>query len=423
MAEAIRIDDLAAPLLTELQRAAIDGAPVVDLTLDAVLGAARAATGLSDFGPADFRERLELWLASVAEDEGLGPLGRATMFGESVRYASTRLRFEQVARSNPGLDRIALDRPIMVAGLPRSGTTHLVNLLAADPRLRSTPLWETMEPIPTPGEADEARTAGEPDPRFVRTKAMWGAFETILPLMPAMHEMAPEHVHEDIELQGPDFSSYLPEWLSRPYRWRDYYLAHDQTPHYAYARRMMQALTLLRGPSRWVVKSPPHMENLPALIAVHPTAIVPITHRDPVAVIQSAITMIAYGDRIRRRTIDLPELARYWIERVEVLLRRCVRDRSVIPQGQSLDILFHEHMADQKTTVARVYALAGLELAGDAEARVDRFLASNPRGKHGRVAYDLIGDFGVDIGALRERFQFYYDRFPVERERVAGERR
>lgn len=415
MRSTIRIDDLATPRLTDMQRAAIASTPPVSMDVEAVLAAARAQTGLDDFGSPDFRERLGVWLQSFDEDSGLGPLGRITMFGECVRYASTRLKIEDLLRRHPEIAGIPIDRPIMVAGLPRSGTTHLVNILAADPRLRSTPLWETMEPIPGPEDK------GDPDPRFLRTQAIWGAFEAMLPLMPAMHEMAPEHVHEDIELQGPDFSSYLPEWQSRPYRWRDYYFAHDQTPHYAYAKRVMQALTWLKGPERWVVKSPPHMENLGALIAVHPTAIVPITHRDPVAVIQSAITMIAYGDRIRRTHIDLTELADYWIARVERLLKACVRDRALIPQTQSIDILFHEYMADQKGTVERVYQLAGLEMTPEAERRIDAFLANNPRGKHGRVEYDLAGDFGIDVGALRERFAFYYDRFPVRREPVAGE--
>lgn len=415
MAGVIHIDDLGAPRLTEAQRAAIASAPPVAMEVEAVLAAARAATGLADFGAPDFRERLAVWLQSFDEDTGLGPLGRATMFGECVRYASTRLRVEDMFGRHPEIAQVPIDRPIMVAGLPRSGTTHLVNILAADPRLRSTPLWETMEPIPSPDDT------GDPDPRYVRTAQMWGAFEALLPLMPAMHEMAPDHVHEDIELQGPDFSSYLPEWQSRPYRWRDYYYAHDQTPHYAYARRVMQALTWLKAPERWVVKSPPHMENLGALIAVHPTAIVPITHRDPVAVIQSAITMIAYGDRIRRTHVDLAELADYWIGRVERLLRRCVEDRGHVPASQSIDILFHEYMADQKATVARVYELADLEMPPEAEVRIDAFLAANPRGKHGRVHYDLAGDFGVDVGALRERFAFYYDRFPVRHERVEGE--
>lgn len=412
----IRILDLAAPHLSEAQRNAIAAAPPVVMEVEAVLAAARSATGLDDFGADDFRERLAIWLQSFEEDAGLGPLGRAFNFGESVRHASTRLGVEDELRRHPEILDVVIDRPIMVAGLPRSGTTHLVNLLATDPRLRSSPLWETMQPVPGPDDQ------GEPDPRFVRTSIFWGEFEDLLPLIQAMHGMAPDHVHEDIDFQGPDFTTYLCEWSSRAYRWRDYYLAHDQTPHYAYARRVLQILTWLRGPSRWVLKSPPHMENLPALAAVYPTAVVPITHRDPVAVLQSTITMIAYGDRIRRSANNLPELAAYWIDRIAALLRRCVRDRDAIPANRSLDILFHEYMADQKATVLRVYDLADLEVTPADEARVDGFLAANPRGKHGQVAYDLIGDFGVDVGALRERFAFYYDRFPVRRELVKGER-
>ena len=296
--ETIRIRDLANPVLTDLQRQAIESAPPVTMTEQAVLDAARARTGLEDFGPEDFRERLRVWLASFEEDLGLGPLGRATMFGEAVRYASSRLRVEDLIRRHPEILDVPIDRPIVIAGLPRSGTTHLVNILAGDPRLRSMQLWETMEPIPAP---DDVVAPGQIDPRFVRTRNAWGAFETVLPLMPAMHEMAPDHVHEDIELQGIDFSSYLPEWQARPYRWRDYYYAHDQRPHYAYGRKVLQALTWLKGPNRWVMKSPPHMENLPALDATYPDATVIVTHRDPVAVIQSAITMLAYGDRIRRK--------------------------------------------------------------------------------------------------------------------------
>lgn len=411
----IRIHDLGNPTLTELQRQAIASAPAVTMDETAVLSAARDATGLSDFGAEDFRERLRIWLQSFDEDRDLGPLGRAGMFGDAVRYASNRLRLEDLLKRHPEILDQPIDRPIIIAGLPRSGTTHLVNILAADPRLRSMPLWESMEPIPVPD--DKPIVAGE-DPRYTRTRENWGQFEQILPLMPAMHEMAPDHVHEDIELQALDFSTYLPEWLSRPYRWRDYYYAQDQTPHYAYGKKVLQALTWMRGPNRWVMKSPPHMENLPPLRATYPDATFVITHRDPLAVLQSAVTMIAYGDRIRRRRIDLKELADYWIERIERLLRACVRDRDSMPNGQTIDVLFHEYMQDQKSVIKRVYAMADMPMTQDAERHIDDYLSANPRGKHGKVIYDLEGDFGVDIPALRERFRFYYDRFPVEQETI-----
>lgn len=412
----IRITDLARPVLTEAQKAAIAAVPPVNMKAEGVLDAARAATGLTDFGAPDFVERLKLWLRSAEEDHGLNALGRASVFADCVRQACTRLKLEDAWKRHPEIAEVVIDRPLVIAGLPRSGTTNLVNLLAADARLRSMPLWESMEPVgDVPAPVDPQQ-----DPRRLRCKAMWNAFETLLPHMPAMHEMDPDGVHEDVELLGPDFSGYVIEWVTRPYRWRDHYLAIDQTPHYAYAKRLLQYMTWVRGPNRWVLKSPPHMENLRALKAVYPDATLVITHRDPVAVIQSAITMLAYGDRIRRR-VDVHELARYWIDRIEVLLRRCVEQRDTWPHA--LDVRFHEYMACPMDVVENVYSRAGLELTAAARAQIGNYMAANPRGKHGQVGYDLAGDFALDVAALRERFAFYYERFGVQREPVTGERR
>ena len=177
---------------------------------------------------------------------------------------------------------------------------------------------------------------------------------------------------------------------------------------------MLKALQWLRGPDRWVLKSPQHMEQLGPLIRSFPDATVAFTHRDPVSVIASAITMLAYGDRLRRKRVDPPGVAAYWIDRVERLLRACVRDRDRIPASQSIDVLFHEFMADDVGAVERIYALAGLEMTPAARAALDGFMAENPRGKHGRILYDLKADFGVDPGALRKRFDFYFERFPIE---------
>src|SRR6185295_7026752 len=146
-------------------------------------------------------------------------------------------------------------------------------------------------------------------------------------------------------------------------------------PHYRYGKKVMQLLTWLKGPNRWVNKSPPHMENFAALMATYPDATVVVTHRDPVAVIQSAITMISYGDRLRRiAPIDIKETANYWINRVEHLLRACVRDRDLLPRARSLDVLFHEYMADQPRIIRRIYEVSGLELTPGVESRLQAFL-------------------------------------------------
>ncbi len=412
----LRIDDLAEPVLTPLQQAAMKAVAgiEVDLSEQGILDEARAQTRLSDFGADDFRARLQIWLRALSEDSDLGPIGRIGCRRDIVRYAVNRLRFEDLLRRHPEILEVEIRAPIIIAGLPRSGTTHLLNLIAADSRLRSLPYWESLEPVPIPGESP-----GEDgvDPRLVRCRAQYAQQDAMMPLLKNMHDMTPEHVHEEIELQGLDFSSYELEWIATVPRWRDYYVAHDQRPHYAYMRRVLQALQWMSGPDRWILKSPQHLEQLGPLIETFPDATVVLTHRDPVSVIQSAITMLTYGDRIRRRRVDPSAVAEYWIDRIEKLLRACVRDRDLLPADRSLDVVFHEFMADDVAMVARIYEIAGLEMTRGARAELDAYMAANPRGRHGQIVYDLLGDFGVDAERLRARFGFYFDRFPIRAER------
>ena len=408
----IRIEDLRAPILTPMQKMVIDGFAdaKVTFTESAVLDQAKDRTGLSDFGPDDFRERLGVWLQAADEDAELGPMGRVRLFGDMVRYAANRLRFHDLIKRHPEILDIEIEKPIIIAGLPRSGTTHLLNLIAADRRLRSLPYWESLEPIP---DADQSPCPKEKDPRYVKAAGEYQLFGQIAPLLKHMHDMTPDHVHEEIELQALDFSTFLPEWLAVVPTWRDYYYAHDQRPHYAYMKEVLKALQWLRGPKRWILKSPQHMEQLGPLIETFPDATVVLTHRDPVSVVASAITMLTYGDRMRRTRVDPPAIAAYWTDRVERLLRACVRDRGRLPELQSIDVLFHEFMADDVAMVKRIYDVAGLGMTSDARASLDRYMKENPRGKHGRIVYDLRADFGVDPDELRKRFAFYYERFAI----------
>jgi hypothetical protein len=178
-------------------------------------------------------------------------------------------------------------------------------------------------------------------------------------------------------------------------------------------KQVLQILQWYRPRDRWVLKSPQHLEQLGPLVATFPDATVAFTHRDPVAVIQSAITMLAYGDRLRRHAIEPGRLADYWIDRVERLLRACVRDRELVTADRSIDVLFHEFMADDIATVEALYRCAGVEMTSTARRQLDGYLTANPRGKHGRMVYDLQGDFGVAPDEVRERFGFYFDRFAV----------
>jgi len=409
------ITDMLAPILTEQQKAVLEGAAKAsfDFSSDAILSAARQQTGLSDFGEMDFVERLDLWCQCVREDSFLSAVSHAALWTMFVRYAADRLRVEDICKRHPEILDIEIDRPIVVAGPPRSGTTHLLGLLSADTRLRSLPWWEATAPVPT--EAD-APTAEDTNPRWTRTQAGWEQQDAMMPLFKYMHEFSPDHISEDIELQALDFSSYLLEWMALVPKWRDYYLNHDQSGTYAYLKKGMQVLTFLKGPNRWVIKCPQHMEQLPVLRKTFPDATYVITHRDPVGSIRSTLSMWLYASRILRTKSDPEEPKGYWIERYKTMLQRCVRDHVCLPAEQTVDVYFHQWIKDPDSILREIYAKARLPLDEDVLATMHQYHADNDPGVKGRVIFNLERDFGLTADDIRKDFEFYFDRFPVEKE-------
>lgn len=413
MTNEIRIDDLASPVLNDIQKMGIDfgESTHTELTVDAICEAAVAKTGLNDFGPEDFRERLQVQLDAINADPDRTGLGRMLVFGDDLKYAVNRLRIRELLKQHPEILDIKIEKPVIVIGLPRSGTTNLVNLLAADSRFRSMPLWESYEPVPDPNEAIGADGV---DPRWTRCQGQWEAMQAGAPFIAAMHPMNPDHVHEENELMAPDFSNYNLEWVARVPEWRDYYLAHDQTQHYAYLKTVLQILQWYRPRERWVLKSPQHLEQIGPLMTAFPDATVVVTHRDPVAVVQSTITMLTYGARTAYKSTK-PEWYRdYWTDRIGRLLDSSIRDRDLLPADRTVDVFFHDYMADEIGTMQRIYDAAGIEFTDEAKAEVRAYQAAHPRGKEGRVVYDLRGDFGVTPEEVRTRYTDYMKTFPVQ---------
>jgi hypothetical protein len=409
----IKLTDLRNPVLTPVQQGALAAAAQhpVTFSISAILDAAKAETGLSNFGSDDFLPRLSVWLRAIDEDSNATAITRANLFQMTVRYAATRLRVEDLIHRHPEILDIKIDRPIIVAGLPRSGTTHLLGLLSADKRLRSLPWWEAIAPVPAPGDEPSAT---DPNPRYTRAELGWQAYEAVLPHMAIMHEFSADHISEDIELQALDFSSYLIEWLAYVPRWREFYFSEDQTGPYAYLKKSLQVLTFLRGSNRWVIKCPQHMEQLPVLYKTFPDATFVLTHRDPVGSIRSAMTMALYAARILRKTVDPTEPARYWPDRYERLLRACVRDRDVLPKAQTIDVYFHDWIKNPDPILRDIYALAELPLTDAALAELHTYLDAHKEQDRGTLQYDLEGDFGLTAAEIRKSFAFYFDRFPVQ---------
>jgi hypothetical protein len=411
----IRISDLADPQHTDLVKGMLQGAAAQSITLsvDAVLEAAAAEGATFAWLDDAYRERMGVILSACAEDTGQSALGRALHFSYCVRYVVQRSRLEQLYIEHPEIREVEIRRPVIIAGLPRSGTTHMLNLIAVDDHWRSLRYWEAQEPFPAPGQIQDGSDA---DPRMIACKQQLAMQDQLMPHFKSMHEMRVDHIEEEVFLQLFDFSTMLMDNYALSTKWRDYYLAMEPVPGYRFLKRALTALQWTRGPDRWILKSPQHMERLGTLVEVFPDATFVFPHRDPVSVATSLITMMAYTARMSRDPVEPVKIAEYWADRVERMLAACVRDCDKLPAERTIHVPFHEFMADDVAMIERIYATAGQPMSAAVRSKMASYVTDHPRGKHGRIVYDLKADFGIDPAELYERYAFYIDRFDVHRE-------
>ena len=418
----VRIDDLTDPVLpdavVQMRESLRDTAAQLPFELGALEAIAAREAGLDDYGDDLHREPYTVLLRALDTEAGLGPLGRLSNWNAIKQFLVNRLLVVDYLKRHPDAADIEIAAPIVICGLPRTGTTHLHNLMSADPNLRSLPWWEALEPVPPLAEQGTA-APGAPvsaDPRWQRADAGLANLAEVLPYQRRMHDMYTDHVHEEIHLLAIAGSTMLFDCMAPMPTWRTWYKANDQTPYYLWTKKILQVLQHQRGPERWVLKSPQHLEQFGPLTAAYPDGWFVLTHRDPVSITASFCTMIAYSARMSQERLDAPSLGAYWAQIIEDFLRAAVDDRDLLPPERSVDVRFDDFMADDVATVERLYGWCGQPFTPEVRAEMDQFMVDHPRGKWGAVEYHL-DDFGIDRSERRRALAFYSERFGLRDER------
>ncbi len=388
------------------------GLPLVDLDAPALFDRARRLTGLSDFGDPFFREPLRVLLDAFETEAELTMLGRVIARTDAVRLLQNRLRMTDVLNHHPEIAADEIRQPLFIVGLPRTGTTILHELLAQDPANRVPMTWEVMHPWPPP-----ERDTYETDPRIAIVEKHFAGVERLIPGFKSMHPMGAPLPQECVALTAHDFASMVfstthtvpsyQAWLDRAdLRW--VYAAH---------RRQLQYLQWRCPAEQWVLKSPGHLWALDALLAIYPDARIVQTHRDPLTVIASLANLIALLRSMSSDHIDRAAIGAEWTGRLADGMQRSMDVRDHLPPETApvFDMHFREFIRDEVGMVRRIYAHFGRELTLDAEERMRRFLAQNPKDKHGVHRYTL-ADAGLDAATERERYRAYQQRFGIENE-------
>jgi len=390
------------------------GVPFASLAEAGLLAAAERRTGLRDFGDERFREPLRRLLASLESEARLTPFGRVLARREIARLLENRLRVTDAFVRHPEIAGGEIRQPLFVVGLPRTGTSILHELLAQDPANRVPSSWEVMHPWPPPEQASR-----ESDPRIAQVDRHLQGIDRLLPDFRAMHPMGARLPQECVAITAHEFESLIfhtsyrvpgyQAWLDRRDP-RDVYRAH---------RRWLQYFQWRHPAQRWVLKSPGHLWTLDALLAVYPDAHIVQTHRDPLQVIASLVSLITTLRGLGSDEVDPREIGADWSERLATGLRLAseARDRAPGGPGRFFDLRFEELVGREIEQVRRIYAHCGWPLSAEAEARMRRFLAENPRDKHGRHRYSL-AFAGLTAERLRPAFKTYQQRFDVSCEPI-----
>jgi len=364
--------------------------------------AASKVTGLTDFGPDDYTDGLTVLLESCARDAGLTPRGGKAM-RTMLRGALTARLFSEAAwQANPGYAQVPIDRPVFVTGLPRTGTTALHRLLAADPAHQGLAMWLAEVPQPRPPLATWAA-----NPVFGYIQAACERHHAEHPEFMAVHYVAADQVEECWQLLRQSMRSISWECLAHLPGYSAWLATQDWTDAYRRHRRNLQLIGLPEAGRRWVLKNPSHLFALDALLRVYPDALVIQTHRDPGTAIASVCSLAAQASDGWSTMFTGAVIGRDQLELWASGLERFTAERArhdPDPSPQFFDVSYDDLAADPVGTVEAVYAYFGLPFSGAAadamRAYLTRGAASRSRSAH-RYA---LADFGLTAADVSARF-------------------
>ncbi|MCP2067630.1 sulfotransferase family protein [Pseudomonas laurylsulfatiphila] len=381
-----------------------------DFALDALLAEARARSGgLDDFGPGDFRQGLRVLADALNNEACLSPAGRGLLREKLLGQLVNRLVMEDHLRRHPDILEQPIDDPLVIVGLPRTGTTLLQRTLAVDPQFSKAQWWETRYPAPLPGE-----TLEQPQKRIARAREEVAGMIEFLPQLLAIHPLDAEQPDEEFMLMEHSFLCAMDSYVNVPSytAWLD---AQDQTQVYRYLKRTLQFLQWqqarrgIEPGRRWLLKSPQHLHTLELLFEVFPKAQVVLTHREPARTIPSLASFIhtlwlLYSDKA-----DAEAVGEQWNRRMARALRHAMAVRERMPPQRFLDVLFEDTVAEPQAVVERIYQFAGLQLTPQTRSAMAQWLQANGREKRAVHHYSP-GQFGLSEEILQRDYAEYRTR-------------
>lgn len=376
------------------------------INVNALIAAAQQETGLSEFGDHSFREGLSVLVSALNNEAKLTETGAERVAASITATLAQRLRVEEHLKANPALLDKPIEKPLFVFGLPRTGTTLAINLLAADPERRVFLRWEAFNTVP-PAAAGALRT----DPRYHEEQAKLEMSLKYVPHISAMHHEDADSSTECQFAMSPTFCAQLYDSQFYVPSYSEWFLNADYAPAFRYHKRLMQLLQQYNG-GRWTFKNPWHPLYLEALTGVYPDAQLVMTHRDPADVLASACSLIFAVRKLYSADVDPLECGKLLMRTFDTMIARVAAFEAAHCPDAIHHIEYKALIGDPIGEMKKVYARFDEPLTGEAEASMRAMLAANPQGKHGKHDYRL-EDYGLTRDGVYAHFADYIDRYNI----------
>lgn len=368
-------------------------------TIEDLHASAIRATGLEDFGDTDYLEPLGLLLDSYRSEAGLTELG-SKMFRFFLKGALVaRLLSEASWKANPEHAGVEITRPIFVTGLPRTGTTALHRLLAADPDHQGLEMWLAEFPQPRP-----PRDTWADNPVYQQIQAGFEQHHVENPEFMGLHYMDAGEVEECWQLLRQSVTSISYESLAHIPSYSRWLAEQDWTPAYLRHRKNLQLIGLNDPGKRWVLKNPSHLFALDALMAAYPDALVIQTHRAPSTIIASMCSLAEHATPGWSTTFTGDQIGQDQLELWSRGLREFSRAREKYEPAQFLDIDFADLRSDPMGTVERVYAALDTPMSDAARAAVTALDEESRSGARKPQHRYQLADYGLDEATVAAAF-------------------
>jgi hypothetical protein len=367
--------------------------------------AATKETGLHDFGDDDYLPGLRILLSALDTDLELTGVYRERVFGSIVGVLIGRLYARKGWREHPECLNSAIRRPLIITGIPRTGTTALHKALSMDPQFQGLELWLAQTPMVRPPRADWER-----NPLFRNAVAGLAMVAEVAPLIKTIHDMVADEADECLNAMVQSFVTIQFSSTLHVPSYHAWFLGQDETPSYRRYAELLKLVGLNDRNKRWLLKNPGHVLGIEPLLKVFPDALIVHTHRNPIIAVPSTCSLVEtfrtfyLGDKTYPR-----ELGRQHSELWSLGLARIMKAHDREP-GRFYDVQFDDFNADPLGVVRGIYQWAGLTLEPGVEQEMKDWLDTHSEGKPGFHRYTA-EQFGLSEGMIREQYSAYMARY------------